>query len=249
MNLTINIGNSMIDNLMSVVTSQSVVGEQRISLERGASLNMLSDFTLQHGLLPVGYDGGANLATTLKNADYSNFVFGSSASDTALALGDVHVTGLAADEGFVYFNSATIGAPEFHHGTVLHGLADAVKHEPCGLLSNAKSTGQFARANAILGTTNYPDGGEPLIQSERRVLKDGSHLGSELPFDMGALALPFLLTRQPSNINATTGGASDPIGPAVSDHVSDAVIGIREINHCFLEGLWRFHVLRVSNLS
>jgi len=123
-----------------------------------------------------------------------------------------------------------------------------MKHEPCGLLSDAEGTGQLAGANAVLCSANDPDSGKPLFQSERGILEDGSNLSGELPFGVGALALPLLLTRQPSNISAATSGASDPIGPAVSDHIADAIVGISEVNHGFLEGTWRFHVLRITNL-
>ena len=113
MNLTIDIFNRVIHDLMSIVACQTIVGEQEVGIERGASLNMLADFTLKSCFLPVGDYGSANLSATLQNTHDRNLILGSSSGDSPLAFGDVHFTGLAADEGFVYFDSAAIRAPIF----------------------------------------------------------------------------------------------------------------------------------------
>jgi hypothetical protein len=35
----------------------------------------------------------------------------------------------------------------------------------------------------------------------------------------------------------------------VSDHVSDAIVRIGEVDHCFLEGTWGFHVSKNNESS
>src|ERR1700722_14225902 len=249
MNLTVDIFDSVIDHLMSIIGCKAVVGQQEVGIERGASFDMLADFRLQDGLLTARYYDSANLSAALQYSHDRNLVFGSGASNAALALAEVHVAGLAADEGFVYFNTKAAGAAHLQDGAALHRLANPVEHEPSGFLSDTQRAGDLARANAVLCAADQPASGEPLIKSQRGVLKDGAHLRSELPLGVGTLALPLFLIRQPSHIGAATGGASDPIGPAVSDHIADAVIGIGEVNHCFLEGAWRFHVSRIGNLT
>src|SRR5690606_33750702 len=69
-------------------------------------------------------------------------------SDThCLAAAVVHVAGLTADERLVQLDFAA----EFPAAAVvLHGKADALEHEPCGLLCDADSTGDLVAADAVL---------------------------------------------------------------------------------------------------
>ncbi len=77
--------------------------------------------------------------------------------------------------------------------------------------------------------------------SKRRVLKDCSDLCSELAHRVAALALPLRLSFQPSHILAATGWAEHALGPAMVNHVADAVVGIGKVDDCFLKSLGRFH--------
>ena len=63
----------------------------------------------------------------------------------------VHILKLAADKGFVNFDSASFGPAEL--GSQCAGLeseSQAMQHEPCGLLSYADSAVNLPRTNAIL---------------------------------------------------------------------------------------------------
>jgi hypothetical protein len=51
---------------------------------------------------------------------------------------------------------------------------------------------KFPRANAILATSQHPESREPLLQRDRRILKDGSDLNGELA--TARTALPTLLS-------------------------------------------------------
>jgi hypothetical protein len=149
-------------------------------------------------------------------------------------------------------SSTSMGPPlptHLEQRAALEGLTNAVEHEPCSLLGNAERTSDFVAADSILDIGDEPDSGKPLLKSQRRVLEDGAHLGSELPFGMGAFALPFPLSRQEGHIGTPTGGASDPIRPTALSHVFQTVIGIGEVDNSFLEGTWRFHVQSISDMS
>ena len=61
----------------------------------------------------------------------------------------VHVAGLAADESFVGFDSPATLPPSFIKDR-LHGVPNAVKHEPCSFLSDAERPRDLAGANAVL---------------------------------------------------------------------------------------------------
>src|ERR1019366_4232212 len=103
-NLSVNIFLGVVNNFVGVVLSQPVVRLQRVGVERRACLNVLSHAGLQSGFLTVGNYGSANLAATLQCSEHDGLVFAASTSDAPLAFVNVHVTGLAADEGFVNFD-------------------------------------------------------------------------------------------------------------------------------------------------
>jgi len=224
----------VIHNLMGVVASETLVGEQEVGIESRSRLNMLADLRLKSVLLPVGNDDGANLSATLKDAHDSNLVFSSVSCNSALTDAQVHVASLAADEGLIRLDLATIAA-NLHQGTALHGETDAMKHEPSSFLSDAEGTGKLTRANCVLSRNDNPDRRKPLLKAECRVLEDGSHLRSELTLAVCALALPLLLLCKPSHIVPSASGVGNSVRPAMLHHVADAVVGVCEVNDCFLE--------------
>src|ERR1035438_621482 len=127
----------MVYDLMSIVAGQSVVGHERVSIESRASGDVLADFLLQYFALAARNDSGAYFSATLKDSHDSGLVMSASASNAALALRDVHVTCLAADEGFVYFHfAAKLGTEEI----ILHGQPNPMQHEPCRLLGPLQVT-------------------------------------------------------------------------------------------------------------
>ena len=250
MDAPVDILDGVIHNLVRVVAGEPTVGEKRIGVERGTRFHMLANLILQHAFLPVGDDNGANLAAALKQSHNGGFVFAASTSDATGLDAQVHIAGLTADESLVGFHFAITITAQLHKGAGLHGIADAVEHEPCGLLSDAQSAGHFAGTNSVLCAGDDPDGGQPFLKTDGRILHYGSDLSGELPLGMGTLALPFLLVRQPSYIVPATGGADDhAIEPAVSDHVCKAVIGVGKVNDGIAKGLRGFHVSRIGGLS
>jgi hypothetical protein len=92
---------------------------------------MLADFGLQCDPLAVRDYDSPNLAATLKQSHHSGFVLAAGSGDAALALADMHVARLPADETFVRFHfAAELASKEL----ILHGETDAMEHEPCCLL-------------------------------------------------------------------------------------------------------------------
>src|ERR1022692_3136253 len=96
----------------------------------------------------------------------------------------MHVSDGATDECFICLDLAG----ELFNRALIHGFADSMKHEPCGLLAYSEVSTDLVRGNAVLATTNHPDGRQPLAKANRRVFHDRSRLGGELP--LAALALP-----------------------------------------------------------
>ena len=58
----------MVNDLMSVIRCQSVVGHERIAVERRASGDVFANFVLQHGLAATRDDGSADLPAPLQDA-------------------------------------------------------------------------------------------------------------------------------------------------------------------------------------
>ena len=58
-------------------------------------------------------------------------------------------------------------AGEFVEGFALRRKANAVEHEPCRLLSDAKRAVEFPGGNPVLAVQEHPDRGQPLFQRNR----------------------------------------------------------------------------------
>src|ERR1035438_5807111 len=105
MNLAIDIGYRMVDHLMLKLI-QALVGFERVGEDSGTRKNMLPDFGLKRLLFAVWNHGRANVAAAFQDAHHGGLVLAASAGYFLGALRNVHVAGLAADEGFVRFDLA-----------------------------------------------------------------------------------------------------------------------------------------------
>ena len=63
---------------------------------------------------------------------------------------------------------------------IVQRCSQTLQHKPCRLLSNAKSAVDFHAANAVLAANKHPKCRHPLVQTDRRILKDRIHLEREL---------------------------------------------------------------------
>src|SRR5579884_563811 len=84
-NLPVNVLLRMVNNFVSVIPRQSVIREQRVSVERGASLHVCLNCGLQASFAPIFDNKGANLSATFEHAHHNGFVFSAGTSDAALA--------------------------------------------------------------------------------------------------------------------------------------------------------------------
>src|SRR3546814_472104 len=98
-----------------------------------------------------------------------------------VALGNVLVLLLAADEGFIGFNDLAGTAQRAGVGAFrAHGLTDTMGHEPSRLVGDAEHTMDLVRAHALLGRREHMDGQQPLVQRHLGALKDGADGDGEL---------------------------------------------------------------------
>jgi len=68
--------------------------------------------------------------------------------------------------------------------------ANPAHHVPRGLLAYSKSAVEFIATDAVLASDDQPHGGQPLVQTKRRVFKDGPSLEKEFGAIMLRIALP-----------------------------------------------------------
>src|SRR5579859_7851900 len=88
----------MVNNLMRVASSKSVIGAEVVAVECSASLDVLFHLRVKRLLFTVRHNYCPDFPATLDNTHYCGFVFAARSGNAALALSDVHVTGVAADE-------------------------------------------------------------------------------------------------------------------------------------------------------
>jgi hypothetical protein len=246
-NLPVNVAFGMVNNLvLESLMLESLIGQERIRVDRAASFDVSVNLSLERVFFAVADYSGPDFATTFQHSHDSGFIFGASLSNPALAFVGVHEAGRTTNEGFVYFDFLT-GTAKFDERTSLHRKANPVEHEPSRLLGDAKSAGHFIGTDSILAVRNHPNSDEPLVEGERRILKDSPDLDRELPFGVDALALPLALILEEHGILAATGRADhNAIGPAEFDHESKAVIRVCEVNDGLLEGSGLFHVSHLN---
>ncbi len=244
---SVDVLDGVIDHLMRVVGCKPLIGEQVIRIESRTCLNVLADLSLKDMLATAGDDGGADLPTTLKDAHDGDLVFGSGAGDATIADAQVHVAGLAADEGLVSLDLAAVTA-DLQQRAVLHGETNAVKHEPCRLLSDAERPCNLARGHPIFCRSDEPHSGKPLIQTERGILKDRSDLDRELLAAVFILAFPQPTGGNELHFLATAGRTDNPIRPTLQSKELEAGVRIGKEYNGFLKCLRGFHMFMIGQL-
>jgi hypothetical protein len=92
----------------------------------------------------------------------------------------MHIARFSSDEGFIGFDLAR----QFIARFVLMGQSDSVKHEPSGLLADAKSPMNLPGRYAVFGIGNQPHCRKPLFQTDRGILEDRPDLDGKLATGM-----------------------------------------------------------------
>jgi hypothetical protein len=243
-NVTADVFDGVVDDRVIVVFIQPVIRGQLIGEDYGASFNVLADSVLEF-LSPTAIEmQGAHPAVTFYHSEHDGLIHPAGAVNFLRALDAMHVAGFAADHAFVNFDvSAKLAAT-----LVLHCESDTMEHEPRGFLSDAKRAMEFPRANSILVIDDHPDGGEPLVQSERGILEDSSSLQAEFRAVVFAVALPDArLVEIDDVIGLASRTANNAIRPAKIDHEFAAVFIVLKVDNGFAECVAKFHKSEISN--
>src|SRR5271157_2146559 len=238
---TIHILHSVVYDFVLELAIQTLVSAHLVSEKRGANLYVLTNNGLQSSLLPIWNYKSAHVTAALQESHDDSLVSEtlSHSSDSPRMNILVHVASLAADESFVGFYFAAQLASEMF---ILHSQPDAVKHEPCRLLSDLHIAGDLVTTDTVLAIGDEPSCSEPLIQRDCGVLHDGSNLDGELAFQVMACALPHTARGiEFYFLGAASGAGNNAVRPAPNGQILDAIVGIREVLDGFLQALWFAH--------
>jgi hypothetical protein len=240
MNLSFDVAFGMVNHVVSIVSNQSFVGLESVTVERRVCGNMIADFLVDCVLFAICENGCANLSATFQNSEHDCLVVRPTCNDSPMVNVAMHVPSLATDESFVYFDFCP-RPTELQKRLSLHRKPNPMEHEPCGLLCDSKRTVDFVGANTILAIRNEPNCDKPLVERKRRILKDSPDLARELPLGMLRLAFPQATSGDEANVFTSAGGTHDAIRPAALNHERKAVVGIGEMYDGLLECSGLFH--------
>lgn len=234
----IDVSNCVVNDAMPEVLSESVVAAPLVGVERRALLDVLMNLPVKLLGADVLYNSGMNggrtlIVPALDDAQNGGLSANPSAVDfdDSLPLSLVHVLGETADKGFVSLDRTA----HFLEALGLHSKADTAKHEPRGFLGDAQTPRHFVGADAVLGIGQHPDRGKPLVQPERRVLKDCPELNREL-LAAGA-AFPDPASLEEHRVGRVTVGAHDARRPAQELKELERDVRVSEITDRFAQSL------------
>jgi hypothetical protein len=119
----------------------------------------------------------AHVTAALNQREHALFAYGT-ATLLRLALAGVFVMFLAAYVGRVRFNRAAVRAEQARR--MLHGFADAMGHEPRGLIGHAQHALKLFRADAFLAGRHQLHGLQPDVQLDLAALEHRPNRYGEL---------------------------------------------------------------------
>jgi hypothetical protein len=229
MNLPINVRLGVIDDLVRKLLTQAPVGKQFVGIDIRSLTHVLLNERLESIFLAVLNHGCPDFAAALEHAYHDGLL-----ERVVFTFVGVHIAGFAANKGFVYFDVTSELAALF----ALMRLPNPMEHEPSSFLTDSECPMEFPGGDPVLGISKQPHGWKPLVQAERRVLKDGSDLDGELALWVVTTALPAIVLVGKRHLCATAGRALHyAVRPAFRYQIGQAVFGIGEVNNRFLQGL------------
>lgn len=236
MNVSIRVLDSVIDDRVLVVSLKPFVRFQFVTEDSRTSFNLFVDVLLKFFLPAIVNYEGPNFPTTLYHAHNDGLVFAASTSDALFAFRLVHIAGLPADEGFIYFDfPAQLAAALF----TLLSKPDAVEQKPRGLLGYTERPRDFTTANTVLCVLKHPHGRKPFVQADGGIFHDSPNLNGELAARVPDAALPTKLVSKEPDRSATATRADNAVLPfgATGHEVFQAVPRIGKVADCFHQGL------------
>ncbi len=234
-NQSVNILFSVIDYVVDVLRIKSLIRSESVRVTDRTRFNVSLDSPF-HGLaLEVCNDHRSGFATMpFKQSKNGDLAHATSAVNLPRFVRSVHVASESANIGFVHFDFAAKLASE---RSGLHGKSDTMLHKPCCFLGNTQVLRRLVTAFPVFIINNHPDSGKPLVQAQRRILKDGADFDGELPLLVGALALPLHLLGKERYVRPATGRTYNAFWPTARGKIVNAILRVGEVKKRLLECL------------
>src|ERR1700687_5013563 len=179
----------VIHELMDVLFVEAGIGRQFISEQFRTARDIDLYMLLQSLSFSVRYVLDTDLTSlAIQQADNQFLAYTAGPFNLLCFLILVHEAREATDHGFVSFDWARTA--HLLKAAALHSFADAMKHEPCGLLGNVQIARHFVAANSILAINDQPHSYQPLVERKRTIFEDRADLDRELALGVIVLTLP-----------------------------------------------------------
>lgn len=247
--ISLHIALGVIDHVMDVLAIKSEIANQLVGENIGTGCYMVAHFAMQRFPLGIGNVHGADLLRVpVQQAHHDGLARSASAGDFGLFI-FVHEAGESANVRFIGFDLAFHLVPE---GALLHRQTNPLEHEPSGFLSYAQILRDLIRTDSVLAIGQQPDGGQPLVETDGRILKDSSDLDAELATVVLGAAFPTPLIGEKVNLVASADRTfHSAIRPAQSDHELKADIRVFEVANRVQQGSrdHRCHAVKIANGS
>jgi hypothetical protein len=237
-NVAIRVLDGMINDLMFEVILQAIVRPQFVREDRRARFYVFVDVLLKFLLTSVVHNEGTNVTAALQHTHDDGLIFAAGTGYDAGAFALMHITRLAADEGLVDLDTVAASAELTALLTLLRE-SNPVQHKPSCLLGHVQRPRDLTRADTVLAIQDQPHGRQPLIESKRRVFKNGSDLHGKLPLRVPHTTLPTQLVLEETDALAAAPGANHaflPLRPS-GHEVVKAVVLVREVEYSLLKAL------------
>src|SRR5947209_1946029 len=237
----------MVDDVVDVLLAYVVIRTQRVGVDRRAGENVLANPRHERHCAAVGDNERANATTALDNPhDGSPTGLGARRFLPRLLTADVPalVSHLAADVRFVRFDLAG----ERVAVVGLHRESEPVQHKPRRLLRHADPARNLIGRNAVAVRRQQPHGREPLVEANRRVLKDRSDLHAELAVALAAAPRVAVLYRGHVGRSAPHTRARDTVREAHRHEEIVRDLLVRKTGYGLKERLWSGHRVHALTL-
>ena len=219
----------VVNDRMAVIVRQAIIGLERIGEQRGTSSYVLADMFVQFMFAARWYREGTDLAATFHHSESDSLIFSSGPGNDTRTTFTVHVSRLAADKGLVNLDLPG----QLRGGLILHDFADALKHKPCGLLSDTQVFGYFARTNSVFTVGYQPHSRKPFVQADGRLVKHRANLNRELLTALRGATLPNATAGKEHRFPCGAIGTLHTVRPTLRRKVSQRVVRISEVNNRF----------------
>lgn len=168
---------SVVHDFMPEVAAHMPILARVVGAQDRSVIDLADEDWAKVGGGDAGNVHGTDTTVALDQRQHS-FLAPASAKPRGRTLAAMPVLFLAANEGFIGFDSLTLTTERSDH-PVLHRFADAMRKEPSGFHAALKHPLDLAGRDALLASAHQVDHLKPQMKRKVAVLEDGAHANGE----------------------------------------------------------------------